>query len=399
MSILRITGECFTVTQNHREAVDGLQLEHRLARCRIRGNDGGLEGAIQYLTEHDTPQLLVIEMTETGDALFGQLESLSQVCDPGVQLILLGRENDIQLYKKLTEMGIGDYLCGDVTADNLLQSIEKMFGDADGATLGRVISFIGARGGVGSSTLAANTAYSLSQIYDEAVILMDLDVAFGSAAIAYDKQPRQNLADALAEPDRLDDVMIERFMQKYDDNFSIMAAPAILEGDSNIDHASFEIVVDLVRRLAGFVVLDVPHQWSPWVQSVLMTSDEIVVSAYPDLLNLRDIKNFFELLTSKRSVNAPNRLVLSSIGRSKKSELKAKFFEDETKVAPSVLVPYDAGLFSEALNTGQMLTQINKSSKVVKEINSLAEVVSARIQTSKGGKGKKSRFWQRNSGS
>lgn len=399
MSILRITGECFTVTEKHREAVEGLQLEHRLARCRIRGHENGIDGAIQFLSENGPPNLLVVEVAETGHQLFERLDSLANVCEPGINLILLGRENDIQLYKQLTDIGIGDYLCGEITTNVLLASIERIFDQEGASNLGRVVSFIGSRGGVGSSTLAANTAHALSQLFDNDVILMDLDVAFGSQAMTYNKQPRQHLSDALAEPDRLDDVMVERFMTKYDDKLSIMTAPAILHGDSAIDTESFESVVDLVQHLADFVVLDVPHQWSPWVQDILMSSDEIVITAYPDLVNLRDVKNLLELFGTKRSINAPNRLAFNSVGRAKKSELASNYYEESTKVAPSVTVPFDAGLFSQALNDGQMLSQVGKNSKVVKEINRLAKIVSARDVDAKSTQKKKLSLWRRKSSS
>ena len=146
--------------------------------------------AVEFLGENDTPQLLIVETPETGDALFGALEGLADVCSPGAHVLLIGGVNDIALYKRLMEVGISEYCCGPVNSAQLVAVIEGIFSDADSSSLGRVIAFVGARGGVGSSTLAANTAHLLGQQFQDSVILVDLDLPFGTAALALNLQPR-----------------------------------------------------------------------------------------------------------------------------------------------------------------------------------------------------------------
>ena len=261
--------------------------------------------------------------------------------------------------------------------------MERIFSDADSRNLGRVIAFIGARGGVGSSTLAANTAHLLGQQFQDSVILVDLDLPFGTAALSLNLQPRQNVAEALADPNRLDDVLMERFMLKYDDHLSVVAAPAVLEGNNNIDLDSFEILVKILQQMASFVVLDLPHQWPSWMPEVLFDANEVVATAGLDLACLRDVKNMFDNLAPKRGVDAPTRLVFNRVGAAAKTELSPSDFEEPAKVSPAAQIAFDPVLFGTALNNGEMLAEVNNSSRVVKELTNLANIVSARTSVGK----------------
>ena len=191
---------------------------------------GGIQAAINYLSANETPHLLIVESSDTGDALFDRIEALAEVCDPNSNVVLIGPENDISLYRQLKEMGLAEYFSGGLTTDQLVTSIEAVYGDESASTQGRLIAFIGSRGGVGSSILAANTAQALGVEYKDDVLLIDCDLSFGTAALTCDVEPKQNLADALAQPGRLDDTLIERVRIKVDDFFSLIPAPAVLAG-------------------------------------------------------------------------------------------------------------------------------------------------------------------------
>lgn len=359
-------------------AINGLGEDRRLARSKVAVHQGGIGEAAAFLAEHDTPQLLIVEATETGEDLFQALDELAEVCSPGDKVVLFGQENDISLYRQLMEMGLSEYFHGVVTTEEIITVIEGIFAEPGSEIQGRVIAFIGVRGGVGSSAVAVNTAYSLAQQFKEEVILLDLDLCFGSATMTLDLQQKQNIADALAQPGRLDDQLMEKFMLKYGDYLSLVPAPTVLGGNYEIDVESFEVLLKLARQMASFVVLDVPHQWLPWVPEVLLEANEIVVTAYPDLVCLRDTKNIFAAVTPNRGVDAPTRLIFNRVGASKKTELSAKDYQEAVEIAPTVSIPFDPTLFGTAMNNGEMLAETAKGSKAVQQINALASIVSAR---------------------
>jgi pilus assembly protein CpaE len=371
--------------------MQSLLADRRLMRSKVEAHTGGIQGAVQYLAQNEPPQLVVIEAVETGEALFAALEKLAEVCDPNLKVVLIGWENDISLYKKLTGMGVADYYCGPMSADILIGLMENQFADTGDKNLGRVISFIGARGGVGSSTIALNTAHTLGRLFGEKTILLDLDLAFGSAALACNLNPRQSLSEALAEPNRLDDVMMERFLLSYDENLSLVPAPAILDDTGSINFETFQVLLNLVKRLAGYVVLDVPHRWDREIQEILLESNEIVVTTYPDLINLRDVKNIFDKIGPARGVDAPIRLVFNKVGLFKKGELAAKDYKESVEVDPAVSIAYDTTQFGMALTTGVVLNKIAKAGKAAREIDRLAQVVSGRPMAAKKSGG----IWRR----
>ena len=381
--IFRLSITAFAKDSETRAAVEKLQSERQFARCHISLQTGGIDEVVGHLSANDTPNLLIVEVEQSGDALFSKLEALADVFDPNSRLIVIGHENDIQLYRRLVSMGINDYLCGPVSPEQLQVSINQLYVDPDEMNLGRVIACIGARGGAGSSSVAANLAYALVQKYLDEVILIDLDLSFGTAALTFNLQQRQSVADALAQPNRLDDVLIERFMMKYDDYLSVVAAPITLGENSQISIEAFEILLDLVRRMAAFIVLDLPHQWSPWIGEVLLDANEVLVTAYPDLANLRDTKSIFDNLREKRGVDAPTRLVFNKVGLAKGLELSGKDFEGPIRSEPAVSFPFESGVFGTALNNGQSVLEVNKRAKSARLFAELATIVSGRMPSGK----------------
>jgi len=382
--ILRLSITAFVLTGETTSAVQGLQDDRRFARCQIFVHGGGIDAAVDFLSENETPNLLIVEVDQTGEPLFDALERLADVFAPGSLLLIVGQENDIRLYRDLIDMGINEYLCGPIETGQLIESIDLLYADPGAAKLGRVIACMGARGGVGSSTVAANLAHSLGETYGEEVILIDLDLCFGTAALAFNLQQRQSIADALAQPNRLDDVLMERFMLKYDEHLSVVPAPTVLGGDHEVPLEAFEILLDLVRRMAGFIVLDLPHQWPPWVREILLDANEVLVIVYPDLANLRDAKSIFENLSESRGIDSPTRLIFNRVGMGKASELAAKDFEGPVGRSPTMSIPFEPAVFGTAMNNGQAVGEVNKRAKSAKLFGELATIVGGRAPVGEG---------------
>ncbi|MDH5748943.1 MAG: AAA family ATPase, partial [Rhodospirillales bacterium] len=267
--------------------------------------------------------------------------------------------------------------------EDLSISIQGLFSETEASALGSVISFIGARGGVGSSTIAINTGYALGRLFNENITLVDLDLSFGTAALSANLQQKQSVVDALAQPNRLDDVLMARYLLKYDDNLSIIPAPSILGANYGIQMDAFHVFLKILRQMSSYVLLDLPHQWLPWISEVLTDSNEVVLTAYPDLANMRDVKNFIETLSPMRGVGSPPKLIFNRIGAAPRSELSAKDFEDPLKMKFDASIPNDPAGFGTAMNNGVMLYQANSNSKACAEIDKLATLISGRTRTDK----------------
>ncbi len=206
-----------------------------------------------------------------------KIDLLAEVCDPGTQVIVLGNVNDVQIYRSLVRQGVTDYLVPPVDAKQVLDTITGICADPNDMPPGRVIAFIGAKGGTGSSTVAHNTAWSLSKMFDDDVSVLDLDLAFGTVGLAFNLEAQQGIEDALSHPERLDEVLLERFTAKQDEHLFLLTSHGSLETDAEIDPEAFDVLLNLVRRTAPFVILDLPHLWSRWTRHALGMADEIVL--------------------------------------------------------------------------------------------------------------------------
>jgi len=211
-----------------------------------------------------------------------------------------------------------------------------------------------------------------------ATVLVDLDLAFGTAGLDFNQDPVQGVLDALTQPDRLDPVLMDRMMVRCGDRLSLFAAPATLEDDYEIGAEAFEEVTQKIRNAAPYVVLDLPHVWNGWSRRVLLGADDLVVVATPDLASLRNAKNLIDLVRAARPNDAPPRLVLNQVGVPGRPEIPVKDFGEALGIQPSLVLPFDPKPYGQAANNGQMLAEVAPRSKAAEGVEHLARLISRR---------------------
>ncbi|MDP6874406.1 MAG: AAA family ATPase [Alphaproteobacteria bacterium] len=356
---------------------DGLG-DRKMSRSNVDTRMGGIEEAIAHYQENATPQLILLETNSEGDDVLNELDRLAEVCDAGTNVLMIGSSNDIALYRELVRRGVAEYLVGQIAPRQVLEAVTAIFEDPDAPPMGRSIAFMGSRGGSGSSSIAHNVAWHLGEEYGEEVSVIDLDVTFGTAALSFNLETQQTLDQALADPSRLDDQLLDRFLIEYDENVRLLASPSNLNVEERILTDSLDRLLDLVRRRSSFVVLDVPHRWAPWVQQVLLDVDEAVVVGVLDLCGLRDTKNLIDRLRQQRGPTSPVHMILNHQGAFKKTELSPKDFETAVEVKPDIIIPHAPALFGTASNNGQMAGQVSGKHKSVEAMRELALLVSGR---------------------
>ncbi len=196
----------------------------------------------------------------------------------------------------------------------MVRSICSLFSASEAIAVGRVIAVVGAKGGVGASTVAHNVAWAIARDLALDSVVIDLDLAFGTASLDYNKDPVQGIANAVFSPDRPDTAFIERLLAKCTDNLSLLAAPATLEQVYDFGAEAFDSIFDTLRMTTPCIVLDVPHQWSGWTRRALVGADDILVVAEPDLANMRNAKNMIEHAEGG-AAERPRAVILPQPGR------------------------------------------------------------------------------------
>jgi pilus assembly protein CpaE len=361
--------------------------DRRMAKAHVKQNMGGAAAAVEAYRSAPTPNVVVLEAPASRDALLGQLEELAEYCDAGTKVVVLGKLNDIVLYRQLIARGVSEYLVAPFGVVDFIHAISQLFSVPGAKPLGRVIAVVGAKGGVGASAIAHNLAWSLASVTEMATIIADLDLAFGTAGLDYNQDPPQGVAEAVFAPDRVDATLVERLLSKCGEKLNLLAAPATLDRVLDFSEASFDSLLDAMRASTPWIVLDVPHVWSAWARRILVSADEVIVVASPDLANLRNTKNLIDNVKGARLNDAPSRLILNGVGMLKRPEIAPADFAKAVETEPTAIIPHDAKLFGAAANNGQMIAEIEPNGKTAQIFVDLASRLAGRPEARKPKKG------------
>lgn len=376
--IPRISIQAFCEGQQTAEIMQVAAEDRRLTKTHVSIHMGGPAAAIAHYQESPTPNLIIVESTQTGDVMLAQLDQLAEYCDPGTKVVVIGHSNDVLLYRELLKRGVSEYLVAPIAPMALMESLSNLYNDPDAGPVGHVYSFIGAKGGVGSSTICHNASWILSEILKTDVVIADLDLAFGTTGLDFNQDPIQGIAEALSTPERLDEVLLDRLLTKCSNHLSIFAAPVMLDKDYDISADSCDMVIDVVRQSVPYVAVDLPHVWTPWVKRLLLQSDEVVITAAPDLANLRNAKNILDLLKQSRKNDAQPHLILNMAAMPKRPEIPQSDFEQALDLKASAVIDFDSETFGQASNNGQMVEELNARSAAAQSFRELAMLLAHR---------------------
>ena len=280
--------------------------------------------------------------------------------------------------------GIAEYLVAPVSPAQFIEAVASLCGAPAGDQSGRLIAFIGAKGGTGSSTICHNVAWAMSETLKCDVVVADLDLAFGTAGLNFNHEAMHGVAEALQAPERLDEAALDRLLTKCSQHLSILAAPAALDRDYDISAGACRTVLDALRQHAPFVALDLPHAWTPWLRQVLLAADEIVVTAAPDLANLRNARNLVDLLEGHNG--KPPRLVINMARRRKRPDLSVEEFSSALDLDPALVIDSDPETFGFAANNGQMIEEYSRKARAAQQFRTLALALAQRAEPKEAAK-------------
>ncbi len=346
---------------------------------------GGLRNAIQSLSVSASPQILFVDLAESGDPL-NDINALAEVCEPGTVVIAAGQVNDVRLYRDLVASGIQDYLLKPLQPDMLREA----FGHAQTmlnapkhveATVDRphsAVAVIGARGGVGASTVATSLAWLLADKEKRSTALLDLDVHFGTGALSLDLEPGRGLIDAIDNPSRIDGLFIERAMVKASDKLSVLSAEAPINAPLMTDGAAFYQLQEEMRAAFECTVVDLPR--GMLVQHSHLVAD-VQIAVIVTELTLAAARDTIRLLSWMKS-NASQAHVFVIANRMHAGgqlEINRKDFEGSIERKLDYIVPFDQKLAAQAAKLGKPLVEAGKNSKTVAPIVALVAEIAASV--------------------
>lgn len=379
----RVSVQAFCESGDIAAVVQAASEDRRMAKAHLKVQMGGLAAAVEAYRSSPTPNVVVIESHGGRDEVLAGLDQLSEVCDAGTRVIVIGLLNDVVLYRELVRRGISDYLIAPLAPLDIVQSISSLFSAPDAKPVGRTIAVVGAKGGVGASTVAHNVAWAIAKDLGLDAVVADLDLPFGTAGLDYNQDPPQGIADAVLSPDRVDAAFLDRLLSKCTDHLSLLAAPATLDRVYDFNPEAFDTIFDLLRTSVPCIVLDIPHLWTAWAKRTLIAADDILIVSAPDLANLRNAKNLADLLRQARPNDRMALHCLNQVGIPKRPELKPGDFAKALESDPVAVIPFEAQLFGTAANNGQMIAEISASHKIAETFRQLASILTGRTEQKK----------------
>lgn len=380
----RVTMQAFCETAEIATVLQASAGDRRMQKAHVKVQMGGAPAALEAYRTAPTPNVIVLESSGERGALLGQLDSLADVCDPGTKVLVVGHVNDVVLYRELTRRGVSEYLIAPVQVLDVVRAVSELFHAPGAEPVGRSIAVVGAKGGVGASTVAHNLAWALAGKLLNSTVIVDLDIAFGTAGLDFNQDPPQGISEAVFAPDRLDSNLVDRLLSKCSDHLSLLAAPAALDRTVDLSETALDGILDILRASIPTIVFDVPHVWTAWSRRLLVGADEIVIVAAPELASLRNAKNLYDLLRGGRPNDQLPKVVLNMVGVPKRPEIPAAEFATALGTQLASVISFDAQLFGTAANNGQMIAEVQPSGKAADVFADLAGAVTGRAEQKSG---------------
>jgi pilus assembly protein CpaE len=377
----RISIQAFCESADVAASMQAAGEDRRMVKAHLRVQMGGIAAAIEAYRAAATPNVVVIEFHGAGSELLAGLDSLAESCDAGTRVIVIGHLNDIVLYREMVKRGVSDYVIAPIGPIDVIRTVSGLFYAVDAKPVGRTLAVVGAKGGVGASTVAHNIAWAIARDVHLDAVVVDLDLPFGTAGLDFNQDPPQGIADAVMSPDRIDTAFVDRLLSKCTDHLSLLAAPATLDKVYDFGAEAFDSIFDVLRSTVPCIVLDVPHVWTGWARRVLIGADDILVVAEPDLANLRNTKNLVDLLRAARPNDNRPYYCLNQVGMPKRPEIKPVDFAKALEFEPVASIPFEPALFGTAANNGQMVAEVSSGHRATETFRQLAQTLTGRAET------------------
>jgi pilus assembly protein CpaE len=338
-------------------------------------NKGGLRNAVQSLSVSASPNILFVDLSESGDPL-NDINALAEVCEPGTVVIAAGQVNDVRLYRDLLASGIQDYLLKPFSADQLRDAFSHAQNvlhapknnDPQVERPHVTTAIVGARGGVGASMIASSLAWALSQKESRSTALLDLDVHFGTGALSLDLEPGRGLTDAIENPSRIDGLFIERAMVKANEKLSILSAEAPMNQPLLNDGTAFYQLQEEMRSAFECTVIDLPRNMLVQHPHLLNEVNSTVLVAELTLASARDVIRILSWLKANAPQCNPT-VVINKSGAGGATEISKKDFEASIERKIDVMIPFDAKVIGQAAKLGKPVAEAGKGSKVAQALD------------------------------
>ena len=340
--------------------------------------EGGLDVALKVMRRGEKPSLILYDVSGSSNPA-GDIETLIKHGGRGLPVIAIGGAIEIGLFRELLAAGAFDHVdraLGDVALAASVARARRQRArrttDLGPARSGKVVAFCGSRGGVGATTCAIATAWSLAHHHDTNTALLDLDLMFGTTAFALDIDPGRGLREGMEQPARIDSVFLERCLVRDGPRLAILSAEEPFDESSNFDAMAATVLLEELKQTFDCIIVDLPRGLSPINRTILAAADDIVLVTPATLAGLRDAIRWLEYFAAVAD-RAVVRVVQGPAPAG--TALPAAEFEKNLGHKIDLIIPYDAANAASAANSGKSIVDIAPQGPVAKAITALTAML------------------------
>lgn len=343
-------------------------------RLRIEQQEGGIDKAIDIHRHSATPNVLVVELaSDQPQAALAELDQMADYCDPDTKVIVLGRNNDVGFYRSLIARGVHDYILMPFDAQKALEALYRQIGPARGAR-GRCVAFIGCQGGVGSSTIGHHVSLHVAETLKSPTLLIDLDLAFGTAGLTFDKSINKGSAEVLFATQRDLGDIFDRVKFEVNTHLHVIGTSGLLYRTFDIEQQMIDTLIQHVRSEYPLTFLDVPHNWTQWTRFLLADVDDIVLTMMPNIPSIKHTRAILNALGDIRPNSAPPIVVINKCGLPKRQEVSFKDIETHLDIKAYYKIPFVAESFGHCQIEGKTLFAVAPKSKETSAVIDIAKL-------------------------
>jgi pilus assembly protein CpaE len=327
-----------------RECLTQLSLASMIVR-------GGIAKAIETLGAERSPNILIVDIGGI-DLPISQMHALAEVCEPGVTVIAIGDRNEIGLYRDLLHAGVTDYIVKPLTSQLIARALNQRTGTREAGPiqkkLGTMTALIGARGGVGTTTLAVNLAWHLANRQSRRVALVDLDLQNGDCALALNIKPTPGMREALVNPTRIDSTLLERVMTPVGYRLFVLSSEEPLRDDLEITAEAVGTLVGALREQFHYIIVDVPRIPATPYRQALDIADFRIIVGDQTLRSVRDIVRLRGVLGEGDGKR--NSMVVNRYGEGGRHAVTLQEMHHVLGLQPRTVIPFLPTVFAAATN-------------------------------------------------
>lgn len=325
---------------------------------------GEIDDIFNYLKDKKTPKIVLLDISNS-ELPMSDLTKISEICSPEVHIIVVGSKNDVGLFRELLRFGVDDYLSKPLTTEILKKAISNITVGVDAydnteSRNGKIITFIGAKGGVGTTTLSANSSWMLANKFFKRTLVVDCDFQFGDLSLFLDLKTENSYLDVLESSDKIDDYFVETILQKHGPKLYYLGGLSDITRNIEHDPESFSIIIDSVRKQFNYIICDMPCYFDTITKVVLSKTKFFVLVAELSMASAQNTMRILELL-KQEARGKKVIVVINNVGKYVRGAVGKDEFEKVINMPISHMIPFDEYTPLGAANVGQPVASLSSS--------------------------------------